>query len=73
MADGSSQRTLNSHSMNSVQMQAPVHHMMERPNDRRKELLEKYSHMLKKGTNTSEVMDPYAQGSGRTDTHHDNY
>ena len=60
MADGSSQRTLNSHSMNSVQMQAPVHHMMERPNDRRKELLEKYSHMLKKGTNTSEVMDPYA-------------
>jgi len=27
----------------------PPSHMLERPNDRRKELLEKYSHLLKKG------------------------
>ena len=51
-ADGSSQKTLNTQSMASLNMQAPAPHMMERPNDRRKELMEKYSHLLKKGTKT---------------------
>ena len=36
-------------------------------------MLEKYAHLLKKGTNTSDVMDPYAQGAGNQTAHHDNY
>ena len=37
-------------------------HMLERPNDRRKELMEKYSHLLKKGgkaVSTDLVIDPF--------------
>ena len=54
--------------MKSLSMQAPMHHLMERPNDRRKELIEKYSHLLKKGTNTQQESDPF-----RKSEHEDNY
>ena len=32
---------------------------MERPNGRRKELMDKYSHQLKKGNNVNEIRDPF--------------
>lgn len=53
---------------------APVH-LLERPNERRKELMDKYSHLLKKGsTNPSNmnvgVVDPFNGGSN---PHEDNY
>jgi len=54
---------------------AALPHMLERPNDRRKELMDKYSHLLKKGdTNnrgrtTADINDPFAGNSG----HGDNY
>lgn len=32
---------------------------MERPNGRRKELMDKYSHLLKKGNNVNEIRDPF--------------
>ena len=42
---------------------------MERPNDRRKELMEKYSHLLKKGTATQDSFsDPF-----RNNDNDDNY
>lgn len=44
-------------------------HLLERPNERRKELMEKYSHLLKKGKVNSEVVDPFR---GIND-HDDNY
>ena len=49
-----------------------VSHMLDRPNDRRKELMEKYSHLLKKGgkaVSTDLVIDPF-KGTAEND---DNY
>ena len=53
---------------------AALPHMLERPNDRRKELMDKYSHLLKKGDNnnrgrTTDIHDPFGGNSG----HEDNY
>ena len=50
---------------------APMaNHLLDRPDNRRKELMEKYSHLLKKGTVKSEVqMDPF----GNSNEHDDNY
>ena len=51
---------------------APLSHMLDRPNDRRKELLDKYSHLLKKGGNkvSTDINDPFNQGNHN---HDDNY
>ena len=51
---------------------ASLPHLLDRPNDRRKELMEKYSHLLKKGgnrVNTETVTDPFNGNTG----HEDNY
>lgn len=53
---------------------APVH-LLERPNERRKELMDKYNHLLKKGSTTASsmnvgVVDPFNGGSN---SHEDNY
>ena len=58
----SSAKTLPSQSIGSIGGAANVSHMLERPNDRRKELMEKYSHLLKKGgkaVSTDLVIDPF--------------
>lgn len=49
----------------------PQSHLLERPNDRRKVLLEKYAHLLKKGGNkvSSDVLDPFRNPG----EHDDNY
>jgi len=44
--------------------------LMDRPNERRKELMEKYSHLLKKGKSNSEVVDPF---KGPSNDQEDNY
>ena len=43
--------------------------LLDKPNNRRKELLEKYSHLLKKGSASAEIIDPFRIGS----EHEDNY
>ena len=50
---------------------APMaNHLLERPDNRKKELMEKYSHLLKKGTVKTEVqIDPF----GNSNEHDDNY
>lgn len=67
----SSTKTLPSHSMGSVGA-AQNAHMLERPNDRRKELMEKYSHLLKKGSkavSTDLIVDPFRGSSDYEDNY----
>ena len=67
-----STKNLSAQSMNSMGGGPNIPHMMERPNDRRKELMEKYSHLLKKGgkaVSTDMVIDPFRGASD----HDDNY
>ena len=67
LGDSNSKASIPTQSMASL---SQVAHLMERPNDRRKELLEKYSHLLKKGKGVSsqDLMDPFSSGQ-----HDDNY
>jgi hypothetical protein len=44
-------------------------HLMERPNERRKELMEKYSHLLKKGKSNIETADPFKGNSDQDDNY----
>ena len=58
--------------MNSMGGGPNMSHMMERPNDRRKELMEKYSHLLKKGgkaVSTDMVVDPFRGASNDDDNY----
>ena len=51
-------------------------HLLERPNDRRKELMDKYSYLIKKGgkaVNTDVITNAFGGAGGNSDGHEDNY
>ena len=72
IGNDSSTKNLSAQSMASMGGGPNVPHMMERPNDRRKELMEKYSHLLKKGgkaVSTDMVVDPFRGASNDDDNY----
>lgn len=71
---GQSQKTLG-HGQQSLSSLSAAAAFLEKPNERRKELMEKYSHLLKKGTSHASSMnvglhDPFNAGPN---PHEDNY
>lgn len=67
LPETNSHKTLGS--QKSLASMAPqLTHLLDRPSDRRKELMEKYSHLLKKGSVNQDILDPF-HSSGQEDNY----